>query len=554
MGHGGRRGSNGWGIPRLCGFVLILLFLSPPTGFAQETHLGPYGWLELPADYRSNRVSTQFYFNPGKTVTVAKMEGAGCVKHFWVTFARALETSDFGMDLIFRVYTDGKETPDIEVPISAFFCQFHRLPVEPIDSTFFQVTKGGGFNSYLPMPFADGMEITVENQTGKAGDLYFQADYHEYESLAERLRLYAVYRRVNPARLYDQPYLLGWGEGRGFLAGMSVGMQVYDKADAWYHHGGDRILLDGGTAHPTILNGIGGEDFFGDAFGMRAYSQGPVGVLYYNEKDTAPEFVHISGVEEAIDGRDASISDEPYLTFSAFRFFYPDTVRFHHDFSASFGSFRNDMQSVLYWYQDPPPEQFVTLAAREDRKLDARVSEDKYTLLPEPLRTWDIAGPFNAETRKQFEHVEFPEKAIDFSHEEKTAFGVYAYAEEHGYGTVYTKWKRGIPQLNHFIDLRPYFHSRNPTNFGFPFHTSAYAITEIQSDEEKQATIRLGHDDWLRLWLNDELIYDGDDKTSFESVEIPATLQAGKNNVMVKAANKEGFNLRAWIFQFEVIE
>ena len=48
-------------------------------------------------------------------------------------------------------------------------------------SPFLQVTERSGFNSYFPMPYKNGMRMTLQNDGSGEIMVWFQADYHSYK-------------------------------------------------------------------------------------------------------------------------------------------------------------------------------------------------------------------------------------------------------------------------------------------------------------------------------------------------------------------------------------
>jgi Protein of unknown function (DUF2961) len=530
--------------------VLFVMMIS--SGLADDVR-GPFGILKFPEDYTSKRVSAQEWIGARQTITLGEMTGEGCLKHFWGTFHDAIRTSTLGQSLILRVYTDGNDYPDVEVPFAAFFGHFHQKKMGEIRSPLMRVTDMGGCNSYFPMPFSNGMKVTLENETDKSFDVYFQGDYHQYQpgSLKEKRRFYARYRRQNPGDRYRTPYLAGFGRGEGFLAGLAIGMTVSDKSDGWYHNGGDMVLLDGETNSPSILNGIGGEDFFGNAYGMGVYSNGPVGCPYYILEDHAPTFLDFS---EDISKADDDLSKQPYLRFGAYRHYLAAPIRFHDSFALYFGAYKNDISSVLYWYQSGfEIDSYTPLLSKEKRRIKALVSSAD---LSQPVRelNWSLCGPFALEAKEDFDQPEVPESSIDYSWRQPADFGFYQIAREKGWSDMQTRWVRKVPSVQSFLNFRPYFHTQGPTNFAFPKNTSAYAYTVIQSEEETTKTLRLGYDDPIRLWINGKMVFEGKQHLGFYSEEIKVGFKKGENEVLVKVGNLENQNLRAWVIQFQLVD
>src|SRR5687767_6649867 len=85
------------------------------------------GGLAALRDYRSMRVSSEDrpgnadarQIEPGKTLTVAELEGPGEIVHLWTTI-NAPDPNHL-RNLIIRIYWDGNEFPSVEAPIGDFY-------------------------------------------------------------------------------------------------------------------------------------------------------------------------------------------------------------------------------------------------------------------------------------------------------------------------------------------------------------------------------------------------------------------------------------------------
>ena len=55
------------------------------------------------------------YIEPGKTVTLAEIEGAGAIQHIWMT-----PTGNWRFSIL-RFYWDDEKEPSVEVPVGDFF-------------------------------------------------------------------------------------------------------------------------------------------------------------------------------------------------------------------------------------------------------------------------------------------------------------------------------------------------------------------------------------------------------------------------------------------------
>src|SRR5690348_312812 len=91
---------------------------------------GPLSNLSKIVDARSKRISSydraggnadSIKIPAGETVAIAEMQGAGIVKHIWITIAS--EDPLVRRNLVLRMYWDGQEHPSVESPIGEFFGQ-----------------------------------------------------------------------------------------------------------------------------------------------------------------------------------------------------------------------------------------------------------------------------------------------------------------------------------------------------------------------------------------------------------------------------------------------
>ena len=509
---------------------LLLVFCCLPLFAGIESRL------VLPPEFESQRITYRAAVSRETETEVARMDGAGCLRHFWMTAGDILTKPENGLNLTLRIYVDGNRVPAVEVPAAPFFGIHHGHAAKHLNSPNIQVTDLGGFNSYFLMPYAKGMRMTLQSNSANAIGVWFQADYHSYPpgSFREALRFHAAYRRVNPAQSYGRPFHAGHGEGEGFLAGITLGVRVFDPADFWYHCGGDIVLLDGRRKSAHLLHGIGGEDFFGTAWGQQVFSNGSIGTPYYDE-NPKPN------------------AGDPSLWFAAYRFFDKDPIVFKDSFSFDFGSLANDMSSVLYWYQKGTAKPTVRLPSNEDRSAAARVPDGKYDLDRPAVRTWKLCGPFSCASKAEFDRPEFPELGVNTAESRPADFGQYAKAVTRGWGTpVLTRWIDSVRSMFNFVDVTPHFRSRMKTNGGLPVDVSAYAFTEVSSDTAVPFVMRIGHDDWIRVWQNGKVIYEGAEQRGFRTAEVPVRLARGQNRFLVKAANRENTNYRAWVFLFDL--
>ena len=118
----------------------------------------------------ADRISLQ----AGETVTLARIDGPGTVRHIWCTINHPDPL--YRRNLILRMYWDGSRNPSVECPIGDFFGQgwgeaynYAALPLAASPK------QGRALNCYFAMPFSNGATITLENDgtttlTGKEED------------------------------------------------------------------------------------------------------------------------------------------------------------------------------------------------------------------------------------------------------------------------------------------------------------------------------------------------------------------------------------------------
>ncbi|MFL5243869.1 MAG: tetratricopeptide repeat protein [Gemmataceae bacterium] len=74
-------------------------------------------------------------------------------------------------------------------------------------------------------------------------------------------------------------------------------------------------------------------------------------------------------------------------------------------------------------------------------------------------------------------------------------------------------------------------------------HLSAYAMTYVYSPDDRSALLRVGNDDFVRLWVNGRLVHEESTKANIwlGGLDlVPITLHAGRNTLLAKVANRTG--------------
>ena len=119
------------------------------------------------ARLRSNPVRTYNLSNPERhklkakgKLTLLDVKGAGQIVRLHISIGQKISPRD----VLLKMYWDGEEHPSVLCPVADFFCD----PFGPANSLQFATPYFGNASRhwycYLPMPFANGARIEVENQ------------------------------------------------------------------------------------------------------------------------------------------------------------------------------------------------------------------------------------------------------------------------------------------------------------------------------------------------------------------------------------------------------
>ncbi|MBM7566128.1 glycoside hydrolase family 172 protein [Paenibacillus sacheonensis] len=302
----------------------------------------------------------------GTTAELAMMEGAGIVKHIWITLN--CEDSFIRRNAIIRMYWDGEEEPSVESPLGDFFGQgfgeaynFVSLPLAAAPQ------QGKALNSYFSMPYGKGARITLENQSAEPiKSFYYYIDYEVHPEMPETMgRFHASWRReitgVQKEVGENEWATLGASENNPSVAhnyvfadiagsGHFVGINYYvdNPGPMWYGEGDDMWLIDG-EDWPGSLHGTGTEDFFNSSWCP-------------NETYAHPFFGYAK-VPDRIGWMGRT---------HCYRFFLQDPIRFEKSLHASIEHGHDncltlDLSTVAYWYQTEPHLPYPALPAKELR-------------------------------------------------------------------------------------------------------------------------------------------------------------------------------------------
>jgi len=143
---------------------------------------------------------------------------------------------------------------------------------------------------------------------------------------------------------------------------------------------------------------------------------------------------------------------------------------------------------------------------------------------------WNLVGPFSNEDGKGFDHSYAPEEEIDLDATYQSDGG------EVGWQVV------DVPSTGH-VNLSQMFRP--------PHYRLAYAHCFIDTEEPVIGKILLGSDDGVKIWIDNELVYELDAVRGAEPDDdsVPVELRGGRLPVLVKVCNYVG----GWGFYFRIV-
>jgi len=302
-----------------------------------------------------------------ETVTLADIEGPGCIQQIWMTNTSDTRTA------ILRIYYDDQEQPSVECPLGDFFASaytsFKRF--RQLNSLAVCVNPGNAYNCYWPMPFRKRLRLTIENRNSSEPKvLFYQINYALGPVPETAAYFHAQFRRTNPLPYGEVYTILDGVKGAGHYAGTYLAWQLNNNN--WWGEGEIKFYFDGdtdpalsdgqviagSTGFPTIC-GTGTEDYFCGSYNFENKEE-----ARYQEYSTAyagvPDIVRPDGLYAA------------NTRFSMYRWHVADPIRFKRELKVTiqalgwwrgtrFLPLQDDIASVAYWYQQLPTAPFPEL-------------------------------------------------------------------------------------------------------------------------------------------------------------------------------------------------
>ena len=299
----------------------------------------------------------------GETLTVADINGPGCIRHIWMTCLIQNEPNPVPWfkdthkwrDMILRIYWEGQEFPSVECPLGDFFaCGWGEFA--QVSSAAVCVNPGNAFNCYWEMPFRKHCRITLENRWSYPATLFYQIDYELLELPENLAYFHAQFRRSNPTATKVPHVILDGVQGQGQYVGTYICWGVNSRG--WWGEGEIKFYLDGDTGYPTIC-GTGTEDYFCGSYNFENVKTGQ-----YQEFTTLyagmPQVIRPDGTYQS------------QTRFGLYRWHILDPIRFKRDLRVDiqalgwspdwkFRCLHDDVASTAFWYQTLPASPFPAL-------------------------------------------------------------------------------------------------------------------------------------------------------------------------------------------------
>jgi hypothetical protein len=307
------------------------------------------------------KVSPYIIVQPGETVDLADIRGAGAIQQIWMTLARGK-----WRHTILRAYWDDQEQPSVECPAGDFFaCGWESYA--QVTSLAVCVNPGRAFNCYWEMPFRSRARWTLTNLSAEPIYVYYQINYTLTEVPEDVAHFHAQFRRTNPLPYKSDYTILDGVTGQGQFVGTYMAWGVNNAG--WWGEGEIKFFVDGDGAFPTIC-GTGTEDYF-----CGAYNFDP-GVVDRARASAYVEFnTPYAGMPQVIRPDGVYNSQQ---RFGLYRWHIMDPVRFETDLRVTIQALgwrtdkdrrylplQDDIASVAFWYQTLPTAPFPALPDRD---------------------------------------------------------------------------------------------------------------------------------------------------------------------------------------------
>lgn len=296
----------------------------------------------------------------GETVTLADIEGPGCITEFFFT-----SDHPFLSEMVLRFYWDDEAEPSVEVPAGAFFCIGHDRAPHTVSSLPVTVAPVRGCSCYWDMPFRRRARITLTHEgTRDANVVAYRVLYQLRPVAAEDAYFHAQYRRTQTTRDYPEHVILDGVRGAGVYVGTYLAWNVLGSG--WWGEGEVKFYIDGDTEYPTMCDN-GTEDYFGGAWNFGGYNPHRP-----EDRERVFESPFLGMPLARVD------SHEGPKKISMYRWHIRDCIGFSEDLRVTVQTLgwwpngryqpcQDDVASVAYYYQSEPHAAFPDFPGVQER-------------------------------------------------------------------------------------------------------------------------------------------------------------------------------------------
>jgi hypothetical protein len=469
---------------------------------------------------------------PGESFVLADLPGPGKVTSITVIIDRV---PGIGRSMMMRAFWDDEPSPSVESPVADFFGLGHGELFYPINNAFFSVKHQTGYSCYFPMPFARSARFEVVNTGSEGAGFFFFLDWDQYdEPLVEELRFHAKWRREFPAPAYAEDYEIVDVLGRGRFLGYSYSVRQHDTTERWSHAGAERIYIDGRTANPALIRGLGGEDAFGVGFG---------GVIHQ------PESHLYSGMP--LFTYDDPGAPQPFVRMNGYRFYVAENYSFDDSFHMRFGSIANDISSVAYWYQAEPHHEFFTLPAPTDWIPGEPIDGPTQRIENPREDTWLLLGPFPDTDIDRVSQIEpDTDQTFDVDWPEGSIWTTGVEPDHPQTRPHWLTWRT----TGGFVEFSNAFRPHLYPGIGPITDVAATAYRTLHVDTARRARLTVGFDDRMLIRVNGGPAIDLGEHDYFRTTQIEVDLVAGDNLLQCTLTNTAGKTWGAWAFAVHIDE
>ncbi len=445
---------------------------------------------------------------PGARADLFSATGSGTVTEWAINVAPAdpaawsrIDQEFLLQDTILRVYYDGSDRPAIDVPLGGFFANAWRKRAY---GGWWFTSSEDGYTCRLPMPFASGLRVEIENGADQPINVNFAATQRPGRAANDGY-LHAEYRRSGPAN--GQPHLVTRINGRGKYLGCFLGVTGLDES-WWILEGDERIWVDGQTQ--PVWHGTGLEDYFNGGWYYRGSVFGSLNANY----DRSP------------------------FRVAQFRHQHPDPVSFQTFFQMEFERMNDEhtgqpvkgwFQSVAYFYAAQPLPVEPVPSARTARRAIENPRERPTFMLQ--LVELERANDFHGAMRYVEEFLER-----------------YPQDEEAGvYRLRHLEYRRFLGEAITEADYAPFLVGQH----GEAAKAQAELLIWFQAAPDR-ALVGFNVNGRGRLWLNNNLLLSGDHPfnlfvagveltNGLQNLAVQADFQRAEPWVQVGIRTHEGF-------------